>query len=142
MELMVSLNGFIVGTLSKDKNGGLHFSYTQQWMNRLGARPISLSLPITKQKYSGDLVYNFFDNLLPDSLNIRNKIQARFNIGSGHAFDLLAAIGKDCVGAIQLSSKQPESINQLNYKMLSDQDVGVLGTSPPSVTLIATDYAP
>ena len=123
MELMVSLNGIKVGTLSKDKNGGLHFSYTQQWMRRPGARPISLSLPITKQKYSGDVVYNFFDNLLPDSPNIRNKIQARFNVGSGHAFDLLAAIGNDCVGAIQLSSKPPESINQLNYKVLSEQDI-------------------
>lgn len=123
MELMVSLNGIRVGTLSKDKNGGLHFSYTEQWMERLGARPISLSLPITKQKYSGDVVYNFFDNLLPDNPNIRNKIQARFNVGSGHAFDLLAEIGNDCVGAIQLSSKQPESINQLNYKVLSAQDI-------------------
>ena len=123
MELMVSLNGIKVGTLSKDKNGGLHFSYTEQWMKRLGARPISLSLPITKQKYSGDVVYNFFDNLLPDNANIRNKIQARFNVGSGHAFDLLAAIGNDCVGAIQLSSKSPESINQLNYKVLSEQDI-------------------
>jgi serine/threonine-protein kinase HipA len=74
MELMVSLNGIKVGTLSKDKNGGLHFSYTEQWMERLGARPISLSLPITKQKYSGDVVYNFFDNLLPDNPNIRNKM--------------------------------------------------------------------
>lgn len=123
MQLMVSLNGVKVGTLSKDKNGGLHFSYTQQWMLRPGVRPISLSLPITKQKYSGDVVYNFFDNLLPDNPHIRNKIQARFNLGSGHAFDLLAAIGKDCVGAIQLSSEQPESINQLNYKVLSEQDV-------------------
>jgi serine/threonine-protein kinase HipA len=123
MELLVSLNGVQVGTLAKDKNGGLHFSYTQQWMKRLGARPISLSLPITKQKYSGDVVYNFFDNLLPDNPNIRNKIQARFNVGSGHSFDLLAAIGKDCVGAIQLSSQQPESVNQLRYKVLSDQDV-------------------
>lgn len=123
MELLVSLNGVKVGILSKDKSGGLHFSYTEQWMKRPGARPISLSLPITKQKYSGDLVYNFFDNLLPDNPNIRNKIQARFNVGSGHAFDLLAAIGKDCVGAIQLSSEQPESVSQLNYKMLSDQDV-------------------
>lgn len=123
MELIVSLNGVKVGTLSKDKNGGLHFSYTEKWMKRPGARPISLSLPITKQEYSGDPVYNFFDNLLPDNPNIRNKIQARFNVGSGHAFDLLAAIGKDCVGAIQLSLKQPESINQLNYKVLSEQDI-------------------
>lgn len=123
MELMVSLNGVKVGTLSKDKNGGLHFSYTEKWMERPGARPISLSLPITKQKYSGELVYNFFDNLLPDNPHIRSKIQARFNVGSGHAFDLLRAIGKDCVGAIQLSSEQPESINQLNYKVLSEQDI-------------------
>jgi serine/threonine-protein kinase HipA len=123
MELMVSLNRIKVGTLSKDKNGGLHFSYTEQWMERPGTRPISLSLPITKQKYSGDVVYNFFDNLLPDNPNIRNKIQARFNVGSGHSFDLLAAIGNDCVGAIQLSSKQPESVNPLNYNVLSEQEI-------------------
>ncbi|WP_420934537.1 type II toxin-antitoxin system HipA family toxin [Alteromonas sp. A081] len=123
MELLVSLNGTAVGTLSKDKNGGLHFSYAEAWMHRQGTRPISLSLPITKQKYSGDVVYNFFDNLLPDNPNIRNKIQAKFNVGSGHAFDLLAAIGKDCVGAIQLSSQQPKAVNQLNYNVLSTQDI-------------------
>jgi len=123
MELIVSLNGIKVGTLSKDKNAGLHFSYTEQWMERLGARPISLSLPITKQKYFGDVVYNFFDNLLPDSLDIRNKIQARFNLRSGHSFDLLAAIGNDCVGAIQLSSQQPGSINKLTYNILSAQQI-------------------
>ena len=123
MEMMVSLNGIKVGTLSKDKNAGLHFSYTEQWMERPGARPISLSLPITKQKYSGDVVYNFFDNLLPDSSDIRNKIQARFNVGSGHSFNLLAAIGNDCVGAIQLSSKQPASVNKICYNVLSAQKI-------------------
>lgn len=123
MELLVSLNGIKVGTLLKDSNGGLHFSYTQQWMERPGARPISLSLPITKQKYAGEVVYNFFDNLLPDSPDIRNKIQARFNVGSGHSFDLLAAIGNDCVGAIQLSSQQPELVHQLNYNRLPDQEI-------------------
>jgi serine/threonine-protein kinase HipA len=35
----------------------------------------------------------------------------------------LAAIGNDCVGAIQLSSRQPESVNQLNYKALSTQEI-------------------
>ena len=41
MELMVSLNGVKVGTLLKDKSGGLHFSYTERWIKRAGARPIS-----------------------------------------------------------------------------------------------------
>lgn len=123
MELNLSLNGIKVGTLAKDKNGGLHFSYTTQWMDRPGARPISLSLPITQQKYSGDVVYNFFDNLLPDNPDIRNKIQARFNLTTGHSFDLLAAIGNDCVGAIQLSTSEPSSVKQINYKVLSEQEI-------------------
>ncbi|QOL26241.1 type II toxin-antitoxin system HipA family toxin [Thalassotalea sp. LPB0316] len=123
MHLNVSLNGIKVGVLSKDKNGGLHFSYTQEWMERSGARPISLSLPITKQKYSGDVVYNFFDNLLPDNLDIRNKIQARFDVATGHAFDLLAAIGNDCVGAIQLSTAEPELLNKLSFTPLSELEI-------------------
>jgi len=124
MELVISLNGVTVGTLRKDKHGGLHFSYQDKWMERAGARPVSLSLPITKQHYSGELVYHFFDNLLPDSAEIRNKIQTRFNVASGHAFDLLAAIGNDCVGAIQLSTQPPVSAKQISYQMLSEQEVG------------------
>jgi len=123
VELNISLNGIPVGILLKDKNGGLHFSYDKSWMERPGARPISLSLPITKQKYSGDVVYNFFDNLLPDSLEARNKIQARFNVTTGHSFDLLKAIGNDCVGAIQLSTEEPRAAKQINYKVLSTQEI-------------------
>ncbi len=66
MRLHVSLNGVIVGQLSKDKNAGLHFVYDKAWLNLPGARPISLSLPLAGEKYSGDKVYNFFDNL-PDT---------------------------------------------------------------------------
>jgi len=123
MELIVSLNSVQVGKLLKDKNGGLHFSYAQDWIERAGARPISLSMPLTKEHYSGDVVYNFFDNLLPDNLEIRNKIQARFNVGSGHSFDLLAAIGNDCVGAIQLSSSTPAPVSELNYNILTEQQI-------------------
>ena len=65
MELIVSLNGINVGLLSKDKHGGMHFKYDNSWLERPGSRPISLSLPLTSENYSGEKVYNFFDNLLP-----------------------------------------------------------------------------
>lgn len=123
VKLFVSLNGIAVGQLTKDKNGGLHFTYQEQWVENRDARPISLSLPLSSEKYSGDLVYNFFDNLLPDNDSIRNKIQARFQVGTSHAFDLLAAIGSDCVGAIQLSSEEPQSVKNIQYKKLTDQNV-------------------
>ncbi|PWW80980.1 hypothetical protein CR164_12725 [Prosthecochloris marina] len=55
-----------------------------------------------KKKYTGDSVYFFFDNLLPNSDAIRKRIRDRFATGSIDAFQLLAEIGRDCVGAIQL----------------------------------------
>ncbi|WP_440131002.1 HipA N-terminal domain-containing protein [Rubrivivax gelatinosus] len=48
---------------------------------------------------AGPVVGHFFDNLLPDDERIRRRIGARFRVGSTEAFELLQAIGRDCVGA-------------------------------------------
>lgn len=100
--LSVLMNGILIGKLEKTPTGGLIFIYDQQWLNTPGARPISLSLPLTEQPFSGDIVYNFFDNLLPDNQQIRSRIQAKFQVAINQPFDLLASIGRDCVGAIQI----------------------------------------
>jgi len=51
---------------------------------------------------AGERVEYFFDNLLPDSHAIRTRLAKRYAAGSEKAFNLLAAIGRDCVDAIQL----------------------------------------
>lgn len=129
MDLIVSLNGLCIGTLTKDKHGGMYFQYEQSWLDLPGCRPISLSLPLSNSRYSGDKVYNFFDNLLPDNQRIRDKVQTRFHASSDHAFDLLAVIGNDCVGAIQLSEKSPENIKKIKSKQMSDHDIEALLSS-------------
>lgn len=123
VELITSFNGIEIGTLIKDKKGGLEFRYDEDWRNRNGSRPISLSMPLSSQVYFGDIVYNFFDNLLPDNIGIRNKIQSKFKVKSNHPFDLLAAIGKDCVGAIQLSHEKPTDVKALEYKKINSIEI-------------------
>ncbi|WP_298622068.1 HipA N-terminal domain-containing protein, partial [uncultured Legionella sp.] len=100
--LTILMNGSLIGTLEKLKQGNLAFTYAHEWLNTAGARPVSLSLPLISESFSGDVVYNFFDNLLPDNRQIRARIQAKFHITTDQPFDLLASIGRDCVGAIQL----------------------------------------
>ncbi len=78
------------------------FEYHPEWLERPGARAISLSLPLSPTPYQGERVYNFFDNLLPDSDAIRARMQARFRAPTRHPFDLLSSIGRDYIGAIQL----------------------------------------
>lgn len=95
------MNGIHVGDLSKFNSGALSFAYTPDWLATAGARPVSLSMPLQSQAYTGERVYNYFDNLLPDNRQIRDRIQARFRAPTSHPFDLLAAIGMDCVGAVQ-----------------------------------------
>lgn len=96
------MNGVSIGTLEKVARGNLIFTYDQNWLETPGARPISLSLPLVSQPFTGDKVYNFFDNLLPDNQQIRARIQAKFKIANNQPFEILGTIGKDCVGAIQI----------------------------------------
>ena len=113
--LVVLMNGLLVGRLRKSAEGSLSFLYDDSWLKRSGKRPISLNLPTEPALHTGDSVYNFFDNLLPDNPAIRTHIQQRFEVNSNHPFDLLEAIGKDCIGAIQL---HPDTENTYNIRAI------------------------
>lgn len=107
--LIAAQNGVQVGELCKEPSGALRFQYYSSWLAHAGRRPLSLSLPLSTEPYQGEVVLNFFDNLLPDSDAIKSRLQATFKVPSSHPFDLLAAIGRDCIGAITLYPKR-ESI--------------------------------
>lgn len=102
IRLKVLMNGHLVGLLTRSSRGVISFDYDETWLVNENRRQLSLSLPLSTQGYSGDIVENYFDNLLPDSLPIRNRLQARVGADSTRAFDLLSHIGRDCVGALQL----------------------------------------
>jgi serine/threonine-protein kinase HipA len=122
--LNVLMNGTLIGRLEKLATGALTFEYVPDWLNALGARPISLSLPLSRTLYSGEVVYHFFDNLLPDNPQIRARIQSTFKISSNQPFDLLASIGRDCVGAIQLIEGHiPFFKKEIQAHPLSDAEI-------------------
>lgn len=101
--LSVWTNGQRVGTWTIPTRGDIEFIYDTEWMSSPSGRPLSLSLPYTgDQALKGARVRNFFDNLLPDSEPIRKRLATRFKTETTEAFDLLQAIGRDCVGAVQL----------------------------------------
>ena len=101
--------------------------YDPQWTQQAYRRALSLSLPITAggSEHRGDKVLNYFDNLLPDSKEIRSRLSSRFKTKSSEAFDLLQAIGRDCVGAVQLLpvGKQPDGWDRIDALPLADEQV-------------------
>ena len=87
------MNGEWVGTWHVQR--GTHiFTYAPTWLESEKSRPLSLSLPLTRTlEIKGEVVANYFDNLLPDSARIRERIARRFKTKTLDTFALLEAIG-------------------------------------------------
>jgi serine/threonine-protein kinase HipA len=88
-------------------------------------------------------VETYFENLLPDSDSIRRRVQERFRTASRQPFDLLTAIGRDCVGAVQLLplDESPTGIKKIEVEALSDTAVAraIAASISPAVANIDTD---
>jgi serine/threonine-protein kinase HipA len=116
-----------VATWRLPARGAAELLYDETWIASEQARPLSLSLPIPLDgaPLRGEAVLNYFDNLLPDSEPIRRRIAQRFQTGTLDAFDLLQAVGRDCVGAVQLlgEDEAPQGVERIEGETLSDNDI-------------------
>jgi serine/threonine-protein kinase HipA len=122
------MNGERVGTWTLPARGAQTFTYDETWLNSSQFRPLSLSLPtgLGATTLKGNAVESWFDNLLPDSDAIRRRAQARFQAASTSAFDLLATVGRDCAGAVQLlpPDQEPSGIDRIEARPLNNQEIG------------------
>ena len=123
--LAVWMNAERVGIWLTQHNKPDEFSYAEKWLATAGARPISLSLSLQPTPFRGDIVTAYFDNLLPDNQRIRERLQRRFGTRSTRPFDLLAEIGRDCIGAIQLlpEGEPPSNVHKIEGVSLTARGI-------------------
>jgi len=133
--LNIYLNTAFVGILRKSLGGEVSFEYGKEWL-RYGFA-ISRSLPLQEGSYKGEDASRYFDNLLPDNDNIKKIVATKFGAESTRPFDMLAAIGRDCVGALSfLPSETEEVIDfQMDYSQIKEKEIAKrlkgLGSSTP-----------
>src|SRR3546814_10893583 len=99
--LLVYLNNRLVGHLAKEPGGAISFRYDYIWLGWEQAFPVSLSLPLREDPYRGEAVAAVVENLLPDAEPLRRRVAEKVGARGIDAYSLLAAIGRDCVGALQ-----------------------------------------
>ena len=120
------MNDELVGTWSRTTADVELFAYEATWLRSPRARPLSLTLPFLPGNavHRGAHVTAWFENLLPDSSDIRARIARRFGI-TNTARNLLAEIGRDCVGAVQILpfGETPVETETLEVDPLTSADV-------------------
>lgn len=124
--LHIWMNGILIGYWEITRQGE-RLGYFDEWLTHEQARPLSLSLPFWPDNppFQGYRVNNYFDNLLPDNDAIRRRLAQRYRTDGTDAFQLLAKLGRDCVGAIQLlaEEEEPTDIYEINGQVLNKAQI-------------------
>ena len=123
--LSLWMNGEPVGRWTVTAQGQHELHYHPDWISSPRGRPISLSMPFRpSEPYKQNVVRNFFENLLPDNDTLRRRIAERFRTTT-QAFDLLAQVGRDCAGALQIlpEGEAPKDVHRVNATPLSEEEI-------------------
>lgn len=124
--LRVYQNDRLVGYLLKESGGAIEFRYEREWLDRSKAFPVSLSLPLREDPWRGEPVTAVFENLLPDSADLRRRVAEKVGAAGVDAYSLLAAIGRDCVGALQFivgDAAPPQGTTEISGEPVDDEAI-------------------
>jgi len=141
------MNGAYVGSWSLGPNTPDTLQYDPDWTRSNQGRPLSLSLPFMPGNlpHRGAHVRAWFENLLPDSRTMRERMARRYRAGSSDAFDLLSQAGRDCAGALQILPMGATSVGvaPLQAEPLTEAQVAALlrATTTPQVLGLAGEDA-
>ena len=109
--LDVRLNGRLAGYYDYTPAGGVSFTYAEEWLSWENSFAISRQLPLQDGAFRGEGTSAVFENLLPDNDALRRIIAEKTDARSAAPHDLLSAIGRDCVGALQFLPHDTEPGN-------------------------------
>lgn len=101
-ELATYLDGQRIGTLIQSEQGNLTFSYDDAYRQQRGATPLSLSLPLARSEHKNRPTRSFLQGLLPDSPGRLEELSRGFGVSPRNPFALLAHMGRDAAGAVQI----------------------------------------
>lgn len=102
--LQVWLGGCVVADLTLSRRRVPQLRYRADFVAARGAGALGLSvpLPVAARPYKGELVDYWVESLLPEG-ETRTVLERYFRVRRGDGFALLAAIGRDCAGAVAVA---------------------------------------
>lgn len=103
----------------------LSLHYDRDYLAWEGATPISLSLPLQEKPHDGRRVYDFLDNLTPESEPYRSRLAECFGFWETRPFPLIASLGRRAAGAVVFvpEGEDPEPEGAVTGEPVSDEEI-------------------
>jgi serine/threonine-protein kinase HipA len=86
---------------------GYHFMYDHAYASQPGAQPVSLTLPLREAPYTSNVLFPFFDGLIPEGwlLDIAEK---NWKLNPRDRMGLLLACCRECIGDVSVEEVTEE----------------------------------
>ncbi len=86
---------------------GYRFTYNDNYVMNIASRPISLTLPISLYPYNSNILFPFFDGLIPEGWLLKLATE-HWKLKATDRFELLVTLCRDTIGAVTVIGKESE----------------------------------
>lgn len=84
---------------------GYRFQYDQEYLKRVDASPVSLTLPLLEEAYESKTLFPFFDGLIPEGW-LLGAVSRNWKIDTRDRFGLLLVACKDAIGNVSVRGEK------------------------------------
>lgn len=88
------------GVLTEDEDG-FHFQYRTEYLENPAAESVSLTLPLSAQRYNSIVLFPFFDGLIPEGW-LLDIAQKNWKFDPRDRMKILMLTCHDCIGAVSI----------------------------------------
>lgn len=110
-ELLIMIEGNLIGRVRADKAGRLSLDYEAGWRDSPQGHSLSVSMPLAQITYMHRPVLSYLWNLLPENPHVLQRWGQQYHVSAANPFKLLANVGADVPGAAQFIP--PERLEEI-----------------------------
>lgn len=89
----------------EEREGLCIFTYEKAYLEKEGAKPVSLTLPLRSESYQEKTMIPFFDGLIPEGW-LLNIITTNWKVDPRDRMSLLLLACKDCIGNVSVVAER------------------------------------
>ena len=92
------------GVLTEDEDG-YHFKYEEEYLESENPEPVSLTLPLARDTYHSQVLFPFFDGLIPEGW-LLEIAERNWKLNIRDRMSILLVTCHDCIGAVSVESME------------------------------------
>ena len=89
----------------QETDEGYRFCYDPLYLSTENASAVSLTLPLQSEPYTSQILFPFFDGLLPEGW-LLNVVSRNWKVDPKDRFGLLLVACRDCIGNVSIREEE------------------------------------